>query len=98
MPQPQTQTLGTAPASPSSPFRIVDDFLPRELAESMRADIDAHFGNPTAHTGQTHQIWNYWYVPGQYTYLRTAPEKIMQRASVESFLGRLRQWSTQTLG
>lgn len=81
-----------------SALRVIDDFLPHELAEAMRADIDAHFASPFKHRPETHQVWNFWFVPQVYTYLRTQPEKVIQRASVERFLGQLRAWSTETLG
>lgn len=77
---------------------IVDDFLPLELAEAMRADIDAHFSTPFKHLANTHQVWNYWFVPQVYTFLRTQPEKVIQPAKVDSFMGALRTWSTETLG
>jgi len=53
--------LGPAPAA------VFDDFLPKDLAEAMRADIDAHFAKPEAHRPDTHQVWNYWFVPESYT-------------------------------
>ena len=77
---------------------IVDDFLPRDLAEAMRADIDEHFSTPFKHLPTTHQVWNYWFVPQVYTFLRTQPEKVIQPARVDSFMGALRTWSTETLG
>lgn len=77
---------------------VVDNFLPREFAEAMRADIDAHFSAPFNHRPDTHQVWNFWFVPQVYTYLRTQPEKVIQRASVERFMGLLRAWSIETLG
>jgi hypothetical protein len=77
---------------------VVDDFLPREFAASMRADIDAHFAAPFAHRPETHQVWNYWFVPQTYTYLRTQPEKVIQRASLDRFMGLLQAWSGETLG
>jgi hypothetical protein len=77
---------------------IVDDFLPRDLAEAMRADIDEHFSTPFKHLPNTHQVWNYWFVPQVYTFLRTQPEKVIQPARVDSFMGALRTWSTETLG
>src|SRR5258708_2203389 len=79
-------------------FFIVDNFLPVELAEAMRLDIDNHFSNPAAHQADTHQLWNYWYVPELYTYLRTLPEKVIAKASVDRLMGRLRAWSADTLG
>lgn len=79
-------------------FLIVDDFLPLDLAQSMRLDIDNHFSMPNAHAPQTHQVWNYWFVPELYTYLRTQPEKVIARDSMDEFHGRLRAWSSETLG
>lgn len=77
---------------------IVDDFLPRDFAAQMRADIDAHFSAPFKHRPDTHQVWNFWFVPQNYTYLRTQPEKVIQRPSVERFMGLLHAWSSETLG
>jgi len=77
---------------------IVDDFLPLELAEAMRQGIDDHFANPAVHAPDTHQIWNYWFVPELYAYLRTQPEKVIAHASVDAFVEQLRAWSIQTLG
>ena len=56
---------------------IVDNFLPREFAAAMRADIDSHFAAPYQHHPDTHQVWNFWFVPQTYTYLRTQPEKVI---------------------
>lgn len=94
----------TKPVTPASgvslrtPLVIVDDFLPRELAMAMREDIDAHFAEPGAHRADTHQVWNYWFVPELYTYLRTTPEKVIRRDRVEDFMDALRTWSTDSLG
>jgi hypothetical protein len=79
-------------------FVIVDDFLPGEQSAAMRADIDAHFSNPSDHLPATHQVWNYWHVPGSYTYLRTTPEKVIARPKVEAFVAALRDWSARYLG
>jgi hypothetical protein len=79
-------------------LRIVDNFLPREVAAAMRADIDAHFSAPYKHRPDTHQVWNFWFVPQAYSYFRTQPEKVIQRASVERFMGLLRAWSMETMG
>jgi Rps23 Pro-64 3,4-dihydroxylase Tpa1-like proline 4-hydroxylase len=64
----------------------------------MRRDIDAHFSEPEIHRPDTHQVWNYWFVPALYTYLRTDPEKIIQRSRVEAFQEVLREWAIVTLG
>jgi len=79
-------------------FVIVDDFLPHEQGAAMREDIDAHFSNPSGHLPATHQIWNYWHVPGSYTYLRTTPEKVIALPKVEAFVAALRDWAARNLG
>lgn len=89
---------GTAAGPMRAPFVVIDDFLPVELAEAMRGDIDAHFARPYAHHASTHQIWNYWFVPETYTYLRTRPEKVIQRERVNAFMQALGRWSLPFLG
>jgi len=59
---------------PTAPLIVVDAFLPASLALEMRRDIETHFAKPEEHRAETHQVWNYWFVPESYTYLRTAPE------------------------
>ena len=78
-------------------FVVTDDFLPDEQALALRADIDAHFSDPGNHNA-SHQVWNYWFVPGSYTYLRTTPEKVIARDKVERFVQALRDWSARNLG
>jgi hypothetical protein len=56
----------------------------------MRADIDAHFCAPFPQHPDSHQVWNYWFVPQTYTSLQTQPEKGIQRARVERFWSRNR--------
>jgi Rps23 Pro-64 3,4-dihydroxylase Tpa1-like proline 4-hydroxylase len=84
------------------PFRqpvcVVDDFLPLEVAQKMRACVDAHFAAPEAHRPETHQVWNYWHISELYTYLRTGPEKVIEHSLVSDFVDALRQWSTARLG
>jgi Rps23 Pro-64 3,4-dihydroxylase Tpa1-like proline 4-hydroxylase len=77
---------------------LIDDFLPPELAAAMRQDIDRHFAEPAAHRPDTHQVWNYWFVPELYTYLRTTPERVIQCNRVDSFVEALRVWASLTLG
>ena len=86
-----------APAPLTHRYFVIDDFLPLDLALSMRADIDAHFARPEKHAPDTHQVWNYWFVPGTYTYLRTAPEKIIAREKVETFFSTLRHWTVSRM-
>ncbi len=77
---------------------IIDNFLPDELAAALRGDIDAHFANPGGHHADTHQVWNYWFVPELYTYLRTTPEKVIARERSVAFHDALREWSFNHLG
>lgn len=90
------------PATTATPltdlFFVIDNFLPNKLAELMRLDIENNFANPSEHSADTHQIWNYWFVPGLYTYLRTHPEKIIEHGRIENFLDTLRSWSSEVLG
>jgi hypothetical protein len=77
-------------------YTVIDDFFAE--AEALRASIDAHFSEPGKHRPETHQVWNYWHVPGLYTYLRTSPEKVMPRSVVERFVSRLRAMSLYRFG
>jgi Rps23 Pro-64 3,4-dihydroxylase Tpa1-like proline 4-hydroxylase len=95
---PGTEAADADTALAAAPVAVVDDFLPAELAAAMRADIDAHFAHPDRHRGETHQVWNYWFVPELYTYLRTNPEKVIARPSVDGFMQALREWSVENLG
>jgi hypothetical protein len=89
---------GEAVTTFSAPYLILDDFLPLEEALEMRRQLDAHFAEPHKHTADRHQIWNYWHVPGLYTYMRTQPEKIIERALVDRFMRGLTIWSEYMLG
>lgn len=85
-------------AAMTQPVIVVDDFLPADLAMAMRRDLEAHFASPEKHTEAKHQVWNYWHVPGLYTYMRTSPERVIERSKVELFMSALRNWSLNVLG
>ncbi|MEO7655076.1 MAG: hypothetical protein ABIS23_05265 [Sphingomicrobium sp.] len=78
-------------------FHVVDDFLPEEVAFALRSDIDAHFADPGVHNAD-HQLWNYWYVPESYTYLRTNPEKVISQDKMDAFVQALSRWAAVNLG
>jgi hypothetical protein len=80
------------------PFATFDDFLPLADAQAMRAAAEAHFQDPYRHRPETHHVWNYWYVPGIYTYLRAVPERVLGRDLVVGFHERLRRWAIERLG
>ncbi len=67
-------------------------------ARAMRAAFDQHFADPIHHTPEAHQIWNYWHVPGHYTYLRTRPEKVIPRTLCDQFLAALLQVAVDQFG
>ena len=77
-------------------FVIVPEFFGR--ASEMRGCIDRHFSEPYRQSADTHQVWNYWFVPGLYTYLRTTPNKVIDNALVEDFVRRLKLWALEQLG
>jgi len=81
-----------------APYLVMDDFMPPAVAQEMRAAVEAHLGNPYEHAPKTHMDWDYWYVPGLYTYLRTLPEKVIGPQLAAAFQERLSTWSTRTLG
>jgi hypothetical protein len=94
----RTGSSNTDAVPPTAPVIAVDGFLPANLALEMRRDIETHFATPEKHRPETHQVWNYWFVPESYTYLRTAPEKVIERGRIEAFHKALRDWSIATLG
>jgi hypothetical protein len=94
----QTLTSAGAVDALRAPVIVIDDFLPDEVAQAMRADIEAHFANPGQHKPESHQVWNYWFVPGLYTYMRTQPEKVIRKDLVGQLTGALRRWSSDVLG
>jgi hypothetical protein len=81
-----------------APYIIVDDFLAVAVAESMRSCVESHFGRPDRHAPQTHMIWNYWYVPEMYAYLRTLPEMVFGLELSNKFHETLTHWSAENLG
>ena len=90
--------FGTGRQARMAPVAIVDGFLSDDLARGMRAEIDAHFANPHRHRPESHQVWNYWFVPGLYTYLRTMPDHIFAPDHCAAFNAALRSWSLENLG
>jgi hypothetical protein len=91
--------IGEADRSPMrDPFLIEECFLPAGEASALRAGFEAHFADPHRHRPDSHQIWNYWFVPDLYTYLRTAPEKVLPPELVQRFHARLSRWALERLG
>jgi hypothetical protein len=93
----RTEAETAAPPAFDAPHGHVDNFLPDALAWEMRAAIDKHFADPYKQTGE-HQVWNYWYVPDMYTFMRTQPDKVIPRELMERFQAALTAWAWKTLG
>jgi hypothetical protein len=93
-------SAGTAPAVAAieTPFFSVDNFLPASEASRLRAEVEGHFADPARHEPARHQVWNYWYVPQLYTYLRTSPEKVIAAALVGRFHEALSVFAREVLG
>jgi hypothetical protein len=77
-------------------YSVIESFFSE--ADRMRAAVDAHFSEPMRHDPNRHQIWNYWYVPGIYTYLRTLPEKVVGPDLAQGFFDHLRRYALATYG
>lgn len=67
---------------------IHPEFLPAQLAETMRNDIVSFFDSPYEQN-ETHQVWNYWHVPGMYTYFRTDAHKVINSHALATLNHRL---------
>jgi hypothetical protein len=76
-------------------LRVTPDFF--EAAEAMRAVFDERFGRARPH-GPESFTWDYWHVPGQYTYLRTFGDRYFPEPLTKSFLERLKAWGREALG
>lgn len=91
--------LSSAETEPiTAPFFSIDDFLPASEAEALRGGIESHFADPARHDPTRHQVWNYWYVPDLYTYLRTSPEKVIDHALIARFHEALSVYAREVLG
>jgi hypothetical protein len=100
-----TRPSGTQTQSPlrddlppfTAPHGFVDNFLSDDLARQMRSAIDRHFAEPYKQTAE-HQVWNYWYVPDMYTFLRTSADKVMGSVLLKRFHAALTAWAWHRLG
>jgi hypothetical protein len=81
-----------------APYLVVDDFMPSTVALDMRTAAEAHLGDPYRHSLSTHTDWDYWHVPGLYTYLRTQPARVLGAQFAGMFHERLSEWTTERLG
>ena len=76
-------------------YVVAEQFF--DQADELRSAFESHFSNPHTH-GAAQQVWNYWYVPGLYTYLKTDPTKIIPRQLIDRFRLALNQWAISQFG
>ena len=76
-------------------LRVVPKFFPR--ASAMRATFETRFASPRVQDRQRF-IWDYWHVPGQYTYVRTFAKWLFPGELMSAFLQHLRSWGQDHLG
>lgn len=98
MPEAQTHNGDTVPGAgldPGAAFHTIARFS--RHAEALRADFEHHFENPQK-ADERHEVWNYWYIPNQYTYLRTSPERVIARPTVEALYAELQRFALERLG
>jgi hypothetical protein len=74
---------------------VVPDFFDR--AEEMRSTFESVFESPRR-ANRKRFVWDYWHVPGQYTYVRTFAQPYFRPELWAVFLKRLRSWGEQRLG
>lgn len=74
---------------------VVPDFFSE--AQALRAFFNERFATPRTASRQRF-VWDYWHIPGQYTYLRTFAEYYFPRALYRSFVNRMQSWGRDTLG
>jgi hypothetical protein len=81
--------------SPVRRLCVVPDFFAQ--AEEMRAVFDERMGRKRS-IGKESFVWDYWHIPGQYTYLRTFGDRYFPEPLTTAFLSRLRAWGRDVLG
>ena len=74
---------------------VVPDFF--DGAEAMREVFADRVGRARS-LGPEEFVWDYWHVPGQYTYIRTFGDRYFPDELTGSLLDRLRRWGLETLG
>ena len=79
-------------------YLVLDDFLPLDLALTIRRDIETYFTAPNPQNTEMHQVWNYRFVPELCSYLRTTPAKIIRQERVRRFFEALQGCSKERLG
>lgn len=79
----------------SAHWFVQPDFFPR--AADMRAEYEARV-RPAREFSPTRLVWDYWYVEGQYAYLRSPAQHFFSPQLYRNFIASLRQWGEQNVG
>jgi hypothetical protein len=66
-------------------------------ADLLRRAYDAHFDDRISLRADRF-VWDYWYVPEFFTYLRALPQSIFPESVLEAFLARLLSFGRKELG
>ncbi len=74
---------------------LVPDFFAE--AEELRSEFEARVG-PARRADPARFAWDYWHVPDQYAYLRTAPRKFFNAVRYGRLVAALRAWGAEHLG
>lgn len=90
--------LGAAKNTIDTPFLVIDDFLPADIAKTIRRDIETYFATPNPQNTEMHQIWNYRFVQGLCAYFRTTPGRIVRQEGVRRFADALQELARDSLG
>jgi hypothetical protein len=75
--------------------RTVPEFF--ERASDLRRHFDERVG-PTRERSENRYVWDYWHIPGQYTYFSTPALNVIPPSLVARFTQALRDWGLETLG
>ena len=76
-------------------MKTVPSFFDR--AGDLRRQFEAQVG-PSRDTEGSRFVWDYWHVPGQYTYFRTPALGVVAPSLLAAFTESLRTWGKQYLG
>lgn len=68
-----------------------------ERAADLRANYEACVG-PSRSSTDKRFLWDYWHVPGQYTYIRTPAINVIPPSLLAEFTTVLRDWGSSALG
>jgi hypothetical protein len=68
-----------------------------ERAADIRRHFDERVG-PSRESTESRFVWDYWHIPGQYTYFRTPALAVIPPSLVAQFTQALRDWGKRNLG